>query len=300
MIESTALSYFRAVVEAGSIQAAARNVVIAPSAVSRQIKLLEKEVGTELFGRSARGMSPTPAGRLLYDHALRQAAEANDVRRLLRLGLDDGPVDFKIASVEGALPALLPSYLRALRYKYPQVLFSVQSMASTAVVAAVSAGDADVGFAFGRVARAGLRELATLSIPIRLAVRNDHPLARRGEVSIQDVAEDWHVLPNTRFGIRREVDAHCARFGLELRIAYETDSLEFGLTMVKLEGLVTFTTSMMLTADSRLPITMLKLSEDAFNSTSISLVSRAGSSSSLMAALQHDLAATMTRTNAMS
>lgn len=287
-----ALNYFVAVVDSGSIQAAARNVVIAPSALSRQIKLLERETGAVLFERSAQGMSPTPAGLLLYDFARRQQAETADLKRELRQGLGSQASEVKVACVEGVLPALLPRWLSTLRRRHPQVAFTVEAMASTDVAASVACGDADVGYTFGRVARAELRKLATFSMPIQLAVRHDHPLARHAHVAVADLTDEWFVLPNSRFGIRREVDRECAKADVQLRTAYETDSLAFALTMVHREGLVSFSTSCML-PDSAGGVVLIKLTEPSFTAARLTLVTRSAPSSALMGRLHHELSGLM-------
>lgn len=291
-MHSDSLHYFVAVVDSGSIQAAARNVVIAPSALSRQIRLLEREAGAVLFERSSRGMSPTPAGRVLYDFALRQQAETADLKRQLQQGLGNEVSEVKIATVEGVLPELLPRWLSRLRRRHQQVLFTVEGMASTEVAAAVACGDADVGYTFGRVSRAELRELATFPMPIQLAVRQDHHLALRTDVAMGDLQSELFVLPNTHFGIRREVDRECARAGVQLKTAYETDSLSFALTMVRLEGLVSFSTPCMLPAAAP-GIVLIDLVEPSFSTAQLSLVTRAAPSSALMGTLHHELSALM-------
>ena len=60
------LGTFVAVVDAGSINAAARVLSYTPPAISQQVATLEREVGCELLIRVARGVQPTPAGQLLY------------------------------------------------------------------------------------------------------------------------------------------------------------------------------------------------------------------------------------------
>lgn len=71
------LRYYIAVVEEGTISAAARKLNLSQPPLSTQIKLLEEEVGTELFIRGARQITLTPAGRRFYQYAL----EMTDMER---------------------------------------------------------------------------------------------------------------------------------------------------------------------------------------------------------------------------
>ncbi|WP_120003481.1 LysR family transcriptional regulator [Nesterenkonia muleiensis] len=289
-IQSDVLRYFKEVVDAGSIQTASRNLLIAPSALSRQIKILEKELGVTLFERSSQGMVSTSAGMTLYDFARRQEAEADELKHILAAGVESESAEFSIACVEAMLPRLLPQWLGPLRRRHPQVRFLVDLMSSTQVAATVASGDADAGFTFGRVARAELRELAALHTPIQLVVRRDHPLADRKTVSLIELQGERCALPRNQFGIRREVDRECARAGVELEIAYETNSLAFALRMVQTEGVVTFTTSALLVqAEHAQSVSLIELEEDAFKSTAFSLVVRKTPSSALSDSLKREL-----------
>lgn len=95
-MELRQLAYFRAIVEAGSISAAARTLHLSQPPLSYQMKTLEEELGTPLFVRGARRITLTPAGEVLYKRAegvlhLADLAAAEAVRagqeKTLRLGL---------------------------------------------------------------------------------------------------------------------------------------------------------------------------------------------------------------------
>ncbi|MGC4065710.1 MAG: LysR family transcriptional regulator [Polyangiaceae bacterium] len=63
------LRYFVAVAEEGHVGRAAQRLHVAQPALSRQIRALEDEIGTRLFERTPRGMTPLPSGRTFLDHA---------------------------------------------------------------------------------------------------------------------------------------------------------------------------------------------------------------------------------------
>ena len=69
MFDAGRLRVFRAVVEAGSLSAAAEALSFTQPAVSRQIATLEREAGAQLLERTARGIRLTEAGRVLLEHA---------------------------------------------------------------------------------------------------------------------------------------------------------------------------------------------------------------------------------------
>lgn len=79
------LRYFVAVAEAGSLKLAAEDRLhTTQPSLSRQIRDLEREVGTVLFRRSARGMQLTPAGRVFLDHARVMLSQAETAVRSVR------------------------------------------------------------------------------------------------------------------------------------------------------------------------------------------------------------------------
>src|SRR5690348_11127869 len=69
MLDVGRLATFRAVVAHGSFSAAAQALSLTQPAVSRQIALLERGLGTQLLLRGRRGAQPTEAGRVLAEHA---------------------------------------------------------------------------------------------------------------------------------------------------------------------------------------------------------------------------------------
>jgi LysR family nitrogen assimilation transcriptional regulator len=96
------LRYFVAIIDAGSFSAAAQAIAIAQPALSRQMRELEADLGTQLLHRGARGVRMTNAGAMLYESAQRLLAEAQRVREQLQ-----GPRHQEGAAVAlGASPTL--------------------------------------------------------------------------------------------------------------------------------------------------------------------------------------------------
>ena len=156
---SPSLRYFLEVVRSGSIRLAAERLHVAPSAISRQIVLLEREVGAPLLMRTARGVMPTEQGRLVATYGNRVGRGADR----LRMSLDDlGQVRrgrVSLATVEGMLDRVLPDALLTFRSAYPGVTVSVQVAGTHQVVEAVLRESVEIGIAFetprrGRIAAA--------------------------------------------------------------------------------------------------------------------------------------------------
>src|ERR1700760_922514 len=149
MIESTAVRYFRAVTESGSVKRAAASLRIAPSAISRQVQAIEEELAVKLFERGARGMVLTDAGRLLYRYAVDNRSQLDDIRAKVQEFDTQRRGQVKIATVEGVLTTFLSDFVIALASDYPGIFVSIAVMGSRDVADKVSQGEAELGFVFG-------------------------------------------------------------------------------------------------------------------------------------------------------
>lgn len=114
-----------AVVERGSLRAAARHLNLAQPALTRSIGALERELGVPLFEREARGMVLTPAGRLFHRRA---KTVINEVRRA-REDLEQTGGDMRGAITVGLsiMPhmGMLPGALPVFRHRYPHVRLKI-------------------------------------------------------------------------------------------------------------------------------------------------------------------------------
>jgi DNA-binding transcriptional LysR family regulator len=240
MIESTAVRYFRAVTESGSIKKAAAALRIAPSAISRQVQAIEEELSVKLFERGARGMALTGAGHLLYRYAVENRNQLDSIRVKVQEfdALRRGQV--KIATVEGMLANFLSNFVIALAGDYPGISISITVMGSRDVADLVGRNEVDLGLVFGRAPRRDLIELARMRQSLCLIVSPRHPLAGREACAVKDLAGLRVVVPDPSFGIRQEVDRACAQAKIRLEICNETNSLAFAQTLAARADLATF------------------------------------------------------------
>lgn len=240
MIESTAIRYFRAVTESGSIKQAAAALRIASSAISRQVQAIEEELSVKLFERGARGMVLTDAGHLLYRYAVENRNQLDGIRVKVQEfdTLRRGQV--KIATVEGMLANFLSNFVVDLTSDYPGISISTTVMGSRDVAELVGHNDVDLGLVFGRSPRRDLIELARMRQSLCLIVSPRHPLASRTHCAVRDLAGLRVVVPDPSFGIRQEIDRACANGKVRLEICNETNSLTFAQTLAARTDLATF------------------------------------------------------------
>jgi DNA-binding transcriptional LysR family regulator len=139
------LRTFVAVVEAGSLTAAAPQVFLSQSAVSEQMRKLEERAAQSLLTRSKAGVAPTAAGTRLLAHARRLLALSDEALRDIRGETLQG--ELRLAVTDYFRPGDLTRLLSRLGESYPQVRLHVSVLKSGAIEAGYARGEFDVAAA---------------------------------------------------------------------------------------------------------------------------------------------------------
>jgi len=134
-----------AVIDAGSLTAAAPRVFLSQSSVSEQMRKLEERAGQSLLTRSKAGVAPTEAGTRLLAYARRILALSDEAFRDLHGETLQG--ELRLAVTDYFRPGDLTQLLGRLGESYPQVRLNVTVLKSDALRAAYAHGDFDVGLA---------------------------------------------------------------------------------------------------------------------------------------------------------
>jgi DNA-binding transcriptional LysR family regulator len=173
MLELSHLRCFVAVGEELHFRRAADRLNMTQPPLSRQIQLLEHQVGTPLFERTNRVVRFTPAGKTFFPEArriLRLAEEAAVSARRVAIG-DSGSIKIGFTATFGY--GVLPDLVRALRDRSPNISLTLKEMVTSAQLEALDSGDLDVGLMRPHPAHGGYetvlfgREALMLAIPQR-------------------------------------------------------------------------------------------------------------------------------------
>ncbi|HMS94281.1 MAG TPA: LysR family transcriptional regulator [Tabrizicola sp.] len=223
-MELRQIQYFVAIAELEHFVRASQRLRIAQPALSRQMKLLEAELGVELFERLPRGIRLTDAGRVLLSHlrevnaqiaAAVTATKAAAVGRLgvLRLGV------IEVAAWQG----IVPESIRRFRAGFPEVELLLSSFDSAAQLTAIRRGGLDAGFLYNAPADPSLAVRPLRFDPVVLAVPEASPLAGRKGLSIGDLAQEPFIGFRRHLSPRYFDDTQAAfrKAGIEPRIIAE-------------------------------------------------------------------------------
>ncbi|MDR3414574.1 MAG: LysR substrate-binding domain-containing protein [Nevskia sp.] len=135
------LRIFRAVVDAGGITAAARQLHRVQSNVTTRVRQLEETLGVELFKREGRRLSLSSAGRRLYDYADRLLALAEEARAAVVE--EPAAQRLRLGSMESVAASRLPAVLAGFFRRHPQVQVDLTTGQSRRLVTAVAEGQLD-------------------------------------------------------------------------------------------------------------------------------------------------------------
>lgn len=214
------LHYFRVVYATGSIRAAARELGLAPSAISRKIAQLERQLGTPVLERSARGIRATEAGRILArfaddrTHLDESLAEQLDELRQLRRGR------VRLASGEGFVDDLVTHGVASFLRDHPGISVELVIGGTDEIVDMLLTDDVELALALHARPDPELEILGEAPQPLHVVCTPNHPLSGRDAVTPDELnGAPATVLPG-RFGLRTLTDqlqrAHGITFDVRL------------------------------------------------------------------------------------
>jgi len=204
------LQAFVAVAERASFRQAASDLFLSQSALSRRIEKLEEGLGVKLFERTTRRVQLTNVGQTF----LVNVRTALDGLEDAVLGVADlaahrtGSVT--LACVPSAVWHFLPKVLKQFSERFPRIRVRVHDESAQDVLNLVLSGEADFGINFTGAEDAEIEFEPIYKERYVLAMRHDHPLARRKELNWKDTVGERYLSVAKSSGNRSVIDAALA------------------------------------------------------------------------------------------
>jgi LysR family transcriptional regulator, regulator of abg operon len=189
MMRLQRIEQFIAVVDAGSIRGAARQLNMSQPALTRALQQLEEDLGVQLMLRSGRGASLTDAGATFLARARVAESELRKAAEEARRSVDDGNRVLSIGLSPVGASLFLPELVKTLQHERPKTRIRILEMTPSTLLPLVR--DEVLDLAITQRSRikldAGLTYKALAEIPMHIAVRPGHPLLQIRKPSLQDL-----------------------------------------------------------------------------------------------------------------
>ena len=227
------LEILQAIAETGSFTACGKKLHVSQSAISRQVLLLEEELGEPLFLRVGRQVRMTPAAESLVQLGQRVF---QDVRETV------GAITDRTRELRGTLRLsggmtvclyVFPPLLKHLRRVLPR--FDVRLTVATAgrSVQEIRAGRVDAGLLTLPIEESDLVTVPVMREELLVMTPPGHPLARRRQVAPRDLAGEPFILFELGSATRRVIDHFFATENIEPTVVMDTENVEIIKAMVK-------------------------------------------------------------------
>jgi DNA-binding transcriptional LysR family regulator len=214
---------FQAVMEAGSVSAAARYLGVSQPAVSRLLKQFEEELGFALFDRARGKLIPTPeAHRLAVDvgNALdgidRVRRSAADVRR-------HGTGRLRVGVTPMLYEAVLHQLLRGFLHDHPQLVLTMETGLTETMIDWLLRDQVELAFASMLESHPGIDAIPLIETHSVVLMPRGHALAARRAVGVEDLAEVPLVTMTRRYPSRHRIEQMFRRAGVPMRLRAETN-----------------------------------------------------------------------------
>ena len=227
------LKAFLTIAETGNVTRAAELLHVVQPAVSRQIRLLEEDIGTTLFERERHGMVLTEAGKALLGYARRAMLEL-DRARVEIAGTASGEISGLVTL--GLLPStidmLSSDLVAALARTYPGIRIRIAMGYAGTLMRWLETGEVDAALLYGAERSSEVQTTRLVEEPLWVIGPREAKLRANRPVSLAALTAHRLVLPSAPHGIRTLVEHACAVAQVTLNISAETNALSVQRSLV--------------------------------------------------------------------
>ncbi|HWX47105.1 MAG TPA: LysR substrate-binding domain-containing protein [Roseomonas sp.] len=218
------LRYFAKTVEAGNITRAAEQLFVAQPGLGLQIRQLEEELGVALLQRHSRGVTPTPAGQVLYERACDILRLVEDARREVKAASGTLRENISLGMTNGVTNLLGVEIMLAARRELPGVQLLLVEKQTLMLIEALERDEIDLAITYDVAERPGLLRVPLIEDEL-LLVSAARPGMTDEPVTFAEVARHDLVLGGERDALRQMVQATAERLDIPLRIPFEASSV---------------------------------------------------------------------------
>lgn len=220
---------FYVTAKSGSFSEAAKALYITQSAISQQIRSLEKELGVVLFERGRKGAKLTPQGELLFGFAKRAIEEIDSAETLFTRMKTLEAGNLRIVAGDTIIRHYLLDKIERFHKDYPEVKIEIINRVTEESLSSLLSGDSDVAFVNLPIDRNKYHNIDVFEIrqlhDIFIA-GSDYTFLKNRTLSMQEIAKLPLVMLESKSNTRRTTDAYFRSNGINLNPEFELGSYD--------------------------------------------------------------------------
>lgn len=224
---------FVAVAQTGSFTRAATHLHLSQPALTVQIRRLEETIGVRLFDRNSRNVALTPTGRELLPVLQKSLQDMEQVLIDARALGEGASGTVRIACLPTFAASVLPELIQQVKADVPRANFHVRDAVAGVVETLVRNEEVDIGLTGGALSDPDVDVLYAGVDHLVAVLPKRHPLARRKQIALTDLAGVPLVLTARGTSVRAVVDSALSRTGVTPEIACEPTYMMTAVAMVR-------------------------------------------------------------------
>lgn len=219
------LRAFVTVAETGNVTRASSLLNLVQPAVSRQLRMLEEDMGADLFDRGRHGMQLTSSGKTMLEYARRILNEVARAKAEIRP--TDGPVAgiVSIGLLASTADLLATMLAREVAQRFPNIRLRLTIGYAGHLQDWLEGGDVDAALLYGQKETPALHVKALLEESLWVLAEPSARLSRKRPVSLSRVARQPFILPAAPHGLRGAIEQAATAAGVTLNVFAETNAL---------------------------------------------------------------------------
>lgn len=228
----TDLRLYLHILDSGNITAGAARCHLSLAAASARIRAMEASLGTEFLERGRRGVTPTPAGKALAQHARVMLQQAERLQQDLAEYARGVKGQVRLLCNTTALSEYLPEVLADFLREHPNLDIDLQELPSARITHALRQGAADLGIVSDAIDTTDLQTRAFRDDPLMLILPLDHPLSDATEVSFSDALRHDFVGLHVDSALAVYLEEQALHSGSRMQIRIRADGFDGVMRMV--------------------------------------------------------------------
>jgi DNA-binding transcriptional LysR family regulator len=234
IMELRHLRYFLAVAEELNFSRAAEKLHIAQPPLSQQIRDLETELGVQLFLRNKRSVELTEAGVVFFKEVPNIFTKINNAIKSAQRASRGEIGTLAIGFNSSAAHSVLPNLLHQFREYFPDVELILHELTTTQQLEKLEYNQIDLGLLYLPIDTTNLQVMNIWQEGLLVALPETHALVDRLEVSLQELINEYFILPHPQLGaaLYAQIMGFLAQFNFYPKVIQSTTLLQTAVSLV--------------------------------------------------------------------